>query len=124
MIEENVAIICACLPMCRMVLTWLFPRAFAASPTKYGSDGPQYTIGSLPKRTSRSQSEEDDWQPYSGPGKAEGQNKSVIRHANDNTSEEFILQSVQQPSPNEMDGAIRKTTHYEISYEREHYNKV
>lgn len=129
MIEENVAIICACLPMCRIVLAWIFPKAFSSPSTAASggdaSTGPAYTIGSAPKRLSRSQSD-DDWHPYSGPNKREGHNQSMARHhPEDSNSEEFILQSVNKPTAAfEMDGAIRKTTHYEISYERDSYNKV
>ncbi|KIE03084.1 hypothetical protein MAJ_00598, partial [Metarhizium majus ARSEF 297] len=129
MIEENVAIICACLPMCRIVLAWIFPKAFStpstASSGGEGSGGPAYTIGSAPKQLSPSHSD-DDWQPYSGPAKCEGQNHSIARHhPEDGSSEEFILQSVTKPATLETAGAaIRKTTHYEISYERNSYNTV
>ncbi|KAH0595830.1 hypothetical protein MHUMG1_06378 [Metarhizium humberi] len=129
MIEENVAIICACLPMCRIVLAWIFPKAFSTPSTAAsggeGSGGPAYTIGSAPKQLSPSHSD-DDWQPYSGPAKCEGQNHSIARHhPEDGSSEEFILQSVPKPATRKTAGAaIRKTTHYEISYERNSYNTV
>lgn len=88
------------------------------------SNGGGFTIGSGRKRLSRSQSD-DDWQPYSGPSKRDGQNHSIARHhPEDSNSEEFILQSVNKPTVFEIDGAIRKTTHYEISYERDGYGKA
>ncbi|KAK2596197.1 hypothetical protein QQS21_006402 [Conoideocrella luteorostrata] len=133
MVEENVAIICACLPMCRMVLAWIFPDAFASPSAAAsgggdgldGSNGPVFTIGSAPKRLSRSQSDEE-WQPYSGPGNREGYNLSGAphHHHEDNNSEEFILTSVTQPGVSGRDGAIRKTTHFEVSYETDRSSKV
>ncbi|OAA49283.1 hypothetical protein NOR_01206 [Metarhizium rileyi] len=129
MIEENVAIICACLPMCRIVLAWIFPQAFSSPPTAAsggeGSNGPVYTFGSAPKRLSPPQSD-DDWQPYPGPSKREASDRRVVRqHPEHSNSEEFILQPVTKPAVDEADGgAIRKTTYYEISYERDPYNKL
>ncbi|POR31766.1 Uncharacterized protein TPAR_08008 [Tolypocladium paradoxum] len=122
MIEENVAIICACLPMCRMVLAWIFPKTFrnASSATGGNTSGPTYTFGQ-----GRSvQSQNGDWKPYSGPPQAGGLNRSVVQHSDD-TSEDFILTTL----PNtvlrdDREGAIRKTTQYQISYEKNPYRKV
>lgn len=122
MIEVNVAIICACLPMCRMVLAWILPSIFAtniAANTPKGPDSnnsdPTITIGQR-----RTRPINDEWHPYAGPPKLEGVNHIMVHHP-DQTSEEYILQSVERPGPQDDcgDGAIRKTTHYEVSYERD-----
>src|SRR5687767_448067 len=120
MIEQNVAIICACLPMCRMPLSWLFPSVFGgitkSSPSKY-------TYGSGDHRQIESQSQSSAWQPYHGPSKS-GANHSVVQHS-DGASEEYILTSVPQGArKDEQDlgdegSNIRKTTKFQISYERE-----
>lgn len=123
MIEENVAIICACLPMCRMVLAWIFPNVFGTTVPSSGakddskeSGDPTITIGQRRTRSAGGQ-----WQPYSGPPKAEGINHSVVQHP-DGASEEFMLNSMENCGNDSGDGAIRKTTHYEVSYEQ-HYAK-
>lgn len=122
MIEVNVAIICACLPMCRIVLAWILPGVFGSNmdhntpkdPNSNNSD-PTVTIGQL-----RSRSIDGEWHPYTGPANLEGVNHIVVHHP-EQTSEEYILQPVDQTvNHDEYDGAIRKTTHYEVSYERDH----
>ncbi|KZZ99086.1 hypothetical protein AAL_02637 [Moelleriella libera RCEF 2490] len=90
MIEENVAIICACLPACRIILALVFPDAFR-SPCPpacgaVGSKGLVFTIGSAPRRLSRSHSDDDDdWQLFAGPHKGEGSNTGE-----DDASEESL----------------------------------
>lgn len=128
MIEENVAIICACLPMCRMVLAWIFPSVFgsAGSVAAAGSSGqshgsaPSYKLGSY----QRSSSPNESWQPYSGPTQATTRGRSVAQH-NDDTSEEFILHDIPKAHrrDKQWDGSIRKTTEYQVSYERDPYRK-
>ncbi len=121
MIEVNVAIICACLPMCRMVLAWMLPSVFATnltantpkSPDSNNSD-PTITIGQR-----RTRSINGEWHPYTGPPKLEGVNHIIVHHP-EQTSEEYILQPIERPDlQDDLDGAIRKTTHYEVSYERD-----
>ncbi|UNI21123.1 hypothetical protein JDV02_007140 [Purpureocillium takamizusanense] len=125
MIEENVAIICACLPMCRIILAWVFPKAFAnASSAAAGSHGPTYTFGQKRSGAYSQTSGNREWKPYSGPNEANGTSRSVVQHSDD-TSEEFILTTVHSVNNNttiQDDHAIRKTTQYAVSYEREHYN--
>ncbi|KAH0491322.1 hypothetical protein TgHK011_002759 [Trichoderma gracile] len=124
-IEENVAIICACLPMCRMVLAFLFPKIFGGNTSK-GSTGASGGLGSEGRNKygyarSQSPSRHQGWKPYSGPG-GDGVSRSTAAHQNDDTSEEFILTTVQRHgSTDDPDGAIRKTTKYEVSYERGSY---
>lgn len=128
MIEINVAIICACLPMCRMVLAWLLPGLFgsamtasssaAKNPSASDSSDPTVTIGHR-----RLRSLNGDWTPYAGPSNPEGGNQSSANrvHHHEESSEEFILAPYQkvylQRGP---DGKlIRKTTKYEVFYESE-----
>lgn len=122
MIEINVAIICACLPMCRMVLAWMLPGLFGsmtASGTpknahSSGSSDPTMTIGHR-----RLRSLNGEWAPYSGPTKPEAANHSSVHH-HEETSEEFILAPYQKAYIQEdADGIIRKTTQYEVFYESE-----
>ncbi|KAK0390172.1 hypothetical protein NLU13_3744 [Sarocladium strictum] len=120
MIEQNVAIICACLPMCRMPLSWLFPAVFGGTAKSSPS---KYSYGSGEHRQIDSQNQGSPWQPYNGPSKS-GVNHSVVQHS-DGASEEYILTSVpQRQQKEELDpGAdlknIRKTTDFHISYERD-----
>ncbi|KAM0276122.1 hypothetical protein ACHAQH_007048 [Verticillium albo-atrum] len=120
MIEQNVAIICACLPMCRLPLAFLFPSTFGSSPRNQSN----YNYGSnnTPNNNMNSQNS-SSWQPYPGPSKTGGTNRSIVHHS-DEMSEEYILTSVKrQPSDDDVESddvkAIRKTTRYEISYERD-----
>ncbi|KAJ3481493.1 hypothetical protein NLG97_g7807 [Lecanicillium saksenae] len=123
MIEINVAIICACLPMCRMVLAWMLPGLFGSitissstpkNAHSSGSSDPTMTIGHR-----RLRSLNGEWAPYTGPNKAEAANHSIVHH-HEETSEEFILAPYQKAYIQEdHDGIIRKTTQYEVYYESE-----
>ncbi|KAG7114753.1 hypothetical protein HYQ45_016503 [Verticillium longisporum] len=131
MIEQNVAIICACLPMCRLPLAFLFPSTFGSSSRqrssyKYGGSNNSNNAARSNNTNNMSSSQHSNsaWQPYGGPAKTGGANRSIVHHS-DEMSEEYILTSVKrQGSEDEGDAegdarAIRKTTRYEISYERE-----
>ncbi|KAF5012230.1 hypothetical protein FDECE_1689 [Fusarium decemcellulare] len=111
MIEENVAIICACLPMCRMPLAILFPSLFVGSKTSR-SDNYDF-INRSPDPSAR-------WNPYAGPRKAETFAQSVMSPP-DGASEEHILDSLNRASTSTEtagDGDIvRKTTVYGATYE-------
>jgi hypothetical protein len=126
-IEENVAIICACLPMCRIVLAFLFPQTFGSNIASKGSTGASGALksGSRNKHgyeRSNSPSRHQSWKPYTGPGGDTIISHSAAAHQSDDTSEEFILTTVQRHgSADDQDGAIRKTTKYEISYETQPY---
>ncbi|XWW99723.1 hypothetical protein V2A60_007735 [Cordyceps javanica] len=118
MIEMNVALICACLPMCRMVLAWMLPGLFGSmtiastpkNPHSSGSSNPTMTIGHRRLRSLNGQ-----WAPYTGPSKAEG--RSSVHH-HEESSEEFILAPYQRVYIQEdLNGIIRKTTQYEVYYE-------
>src|SRR5690348_7998534 len=106
MIEENMAIICACLPMCRMLLAILFPAWFAGSKASSSED---YVL------SDRSGDQPGAWRPYVGPRHAEGFNQSEVLRT-DGASEEYILDSLKgNDAPSEI-GIVRKTT-YGVTYE-------
>ncbi|KAG5922971.1 hypothetical protein E4U53_003614 [Claviceps sorghi] len=120
MTEGNMAIICACLPMCRVVLAAIFPNAFASATT--GSNPRLCPIGSMPRRLFRSQTHRE-WHPYAGPPPG-GSSRSIAQyHADASTSQVCILASVAQ-ADSDTNGRIWKTTHYEISYENLHQAQV
>ncbi|KAM0437788.1 hypothetical protein ACHAPT_002153 [Fusarium lateritium] len=103
MIEENVAIICACLPMCRMPLTLFFPSWFAGIKASSSED---YAL---------SDRSGDVWKPYVGPRHAQGFNQSEVLRT-DGASEEYILDSVKgNAAPGDV-GIVCKTT-YGVTYE-------
>ena len=95
-----------------MPLAWLFPSVFAGSKTAASNP---YESGEA------SRDRGHNWQPYTGSSKTEGLNHSSI-HRSDNTSEEYILDSVDSESGSRQGkgefGAIRKTTKYKVSYEQ------
>lgn len=124
MIEQNVAIICACLPMCRMPLALVLPSVFASKLGGSGSSSHPY--GSTDD-TSRHRAGDNggttDWKPYVGPRKVEGFSRSAAMRA-DGASEEYILDPV-SGSDSLRDGVvIRKTMHYDITYESDPGGKV
>ncbi|KAK2056604.1 integral membrane protein [Colletotrichum caudatum] len=65
LVEDNLAIICACLPMCRLPLTYIFPSYF---PSKKGSSAGSYKISSAPQTNDSAftyaSTNRDDWHPY------------------------------------------------------------
>ncbi|KAL0932629.1 uncharacterized protein CTRU02_211592 [Colletotrichum truncatum] len=131
-IEDNLAIVCACLPMCRLPLTYLFPNFFAS---KKGSTIGSTGFSSAP-RTNNSNfvhagTSRNDWHPYQGREEkttihltSVQANKSKI---GDDTSEEYILspanetgQNARNPSEDIEDRrAIRKTTAFHMTYDEE-----
>jgi hypothetical protein len=118
-IEENIGIICACLPMFRMPLSFIFPSLFSTPKATVN-----YSYGSGP----RSQNQHNTWQQIPGPTKSTGVNHSIARH-NDDESEEYILNAVQgQTVKDDVDDAdvrkIRKTTQYQVTYESGGERKV
>jgi hypothetical protein len=114
MIEENVAIICACLPMCRMPLAFVFPSIFAS---KLGNSHPYASTDHSRDQPSNT------WKPYVGPRKAEGFSRSAAMRT-DGASEEYILDPVSGNDSSKESPAIRKTMHYNITYESDPAAKV
>lgn len=139
-IEENVAIICACLPMCRKPLFYLFPslssshKGSASSGYVSNSSNPQHSLksGGTFKHAGTSRS---DWSPYTE--NAESANKldldprrvamrtQVMRAGNDDSSEEYILSPVGRRGGPTTDGSeedgtvIRKIMAYEVTYDND-----
>lgn len=115
MIEESVGIICACLPMCRMVLAWILPSVFGSTTSGTNDKAGSPYNGSHERAPSENSN--SGWKPYVGPSKA-GVSHSAVHHSDD-ASEEYILYPMRGGQA-DVEGAIRKTTKYEISYEHEH----
>lgn len=113
-IEENMAIICACLPVCKAPLYWIFPslltplsRENSKTPTNARAAG-SYRGG--------------HWTPIRG-----DKEKLSVRMTSvngrltcvDNNSEEYILEPVAPAAANHQSaepGSIRKVTQYEITF--------
>jgi hypothetical protein len=121
--------------MCRLPLALLFPSVFGNATTRKQSSN-QYQYGSNDARHVTSLDRQNtgsiNWEVYGGPPKAGGKNQSIVHHSAE-TSEEYILSSVvqhQQQREASKEGfetemrAIRKTTQYAISYERDPEGKV
>ena len=110
-VEQNLAIICTCLPMCRTPLAILF------SPWLSGSKGSTHDGSQL---TGRSQGQPRAWNPYVGPRKAQGVTQSIVL-LNDESGDEVMLNSLERtgtPSTLASDaGVIRMTVEYGVTYE-------
>ncbi|KAH7257076.1 hypothetical protein BKA59DRAFT_522383 [Fusarium tricinctum] len=110
-IEQNLAIICTCLPMCRIPLATLFPPWFSTS---------IITTPSASRFNDRPGSQPRVWNPYVGPKSVQGLTQSVVL-PNDESSEEIILGTLTRtdtPSTMASDvGVIRKTVEYGVTYE-------
>ncbi|KAK4149866.1 integral membrane protein [Chaetomidium leptoderma] len=124
-IEPNVALICACLPILRPLVARLIP-GFGSS-KGYGSygDTPGYGTGKS-RNTQGSQSRPDDggarrdWVELGGV-KSHGENVATIRRPNSHTgSEESILAArTQEPQEQQSAPGIHKTVEYSVRYTRE-----
>ncbi|CCF33567.1 integral membrane protein [Colletotrichum higginsianum] len=130
LVEDNVAIICACLPMCRLPLTYIFPSYFAS---KQGSSAGSYNIKSAPRTNSsafiHAGTSRNDWHPYQGREEKTGIHLTSVQakpKAGDDTSEEYILPAatttdarhVRTPSEEAEDRrAIRKTMAFHMTYD-------
>ncbi|KOS16843.1 hypothetical protein ESCO_004731 [Escovopsis weberi] len=123
MVEENIAIICACLPMCRIVLALILPSMFGSetqaqsnAKSNFLSAGFQNSTASYVRPTSPA----SEWKADGTmPKRAHLVSASRVKNeASDSTSEEYILGPVQkQGVGEERDGAILKTVKYEVSYD-------
>jgi hypothetical protein len=122
-VEPNVAIVCACLPVLRPFVVKLFPGLRSKS---YGSQGPTtggYGTGTKSRVTLGSQSRADggtrrDWVELSGV-KSQGEHLTTIRRPGSHTgSEESILTGPQGEKGAATNGVpgIQKTMEYSIQY--------
>jgi hypothetical protein len=113
-IEPNIAILCACLPMCRMPLQRLFPKIFGS-------------VGGTKRPTTTSFSyagaSKNDWTPSQvGRRNLRDQFSSVVA-GKDNDSEEYILADRNNNSFGDAsggEGRIHKTTHISVKYDDGH----
>lgn len=106
-LELNIAIVCACLPMCRMPLAKLFPKIFPST----GSSHPNTTA------FTHAGTSKNDWTPSTHD---RGHNRSHLASVagGDNNSEEFILQDRNGTHLHPIGGErIQKTTQFEVRYE-------
>ncbi len=71
-IEDNVAIICACLPMCRGPLSMLFPSLLTSRGTANSSSGDSNYYSTTETIRGTSSAKLDGWSPFSGGRKLEG----------------------------------------------------
>lgn len=121
-IEDNTAIICACLPMCKRALTAFFPCLAFESHHNLGNKLSYPTLGSRSRWT----------QFFDGSvGKRQSilvlDPRQVSTHSKVYTgctpSEEFIMSPVHNGNRSESQGseeegrAIRKVTRYEVAYD-------
>ncbi|KAI1097790.1 integral membrane protein [Jackrogersella minutella] len=112
-IEENVAIICACLPMCKGPLNWLFPSIFAQA-SKRNSAGNKLSHHS--DNSTRSY-----WAPMRGDREMLSTRVTSIqgrKPSTGNYSEEYMLEitsSVDRMSDVEDVRGIRKVIQYDIT---------
>ncbi|KAF6817542.1 integral membrane protein [Colletotrichum musicola] len=134
LVEDNVAIVCACLPMCRLPLTYIFPSMFGSKhESSTGSNG---SYGLSTRRTNNSSfahagTSRNDWHPYQG---REEKNITHLSSAHasrpgmgDDTSEEYILPTGKDDENGARSGSedvqdprvIRKTTAFHMTYDEE-----
>ncbi|KAF7556822.1 hypothetical protein G7Z17_g1133 [Cylindrodendrum hubeiense] len=118
-IEMNVAIVCACLPMIRPVIVKLFPKLMpkSSSNQKYG---PQ-SYGTKSFMThSQPRGDKNEWIQIDGSG---GIPLNAVKKPGSTGSEESILGATIQSGPstgtdwqNNQEGAIQKTMQYSVEY--------
>jgi len=138
MIEMHVAIICACLPMCKLPLTYIFPKLFPTigGSSAHGSSGASHHQYSNTTRDGG----RNDWSGY--PSRREQLHKAGISlatvsartNSGDDTSEEYMLDTVAGKSGHTHDpeaggiftgeepthrNQIRMTKGYHVSYEKD-----
>ncbi|KAI1377141.1 hypothetical protein F4677DRAFT_459487 [Hypoxylon crocopeplum] len=113
-IEENVAIICACLPMCKGPLNWLFPSIFVSPPRQASSS---YKPSQHSDNSSRNY-----WAPIRGDSEMLSTRVTSIQGRKSSTggnlSQEYMLEetsSTDRGSDVEDIRGIRKVIEYDIT---------
>ncbi|KAL7761691.1 hypothetical protein ACKLNR_008226 [Fusarium oxysporum f. sp. zingiberi] len=110
-IEQNLAIICTCLPMCRIPIAIILPSCFSSS---------KKSSHSVSQRIDGSRGQTGAGNPYVRPRSVQGLTRSVVL-PNDEASEEVILGSLERTdTPSTLAiaaGVIRKTVEYGVTYE-------
>ncbi|KAK4252367.1 integral membrane protein [Corynascus novoguineensis] len=125
-VEPNVAVICACLPILRPLVVGLIPGL--GSSRGYGGTYSARAYGTSKSRTNvtqRSQSKPDstsarhDWMELGGV-KSHGENLATIRRPSSHTgSEESILRGTPAPPKDPSAPGIQKTVEYSIQYSKD-----
>ncbi|KAJ4004266.1 hypothetical protein NW752_011880 [Fusarium irregulare] len=118
LIEQNLAIICTCLPMCRIPMPKRFPLWVSESELSQ----PEVSQAADPtKRQTRR------WSPYTGPRNVQGVTRSIVM-SNDDKSDEVTLDSSERTftmsSLSSDVGAIRKIVEYQVTFETTPENNV
>lgn len=112
-IEPNIAIICACLPMCRMPLQSMFPKIFPGTEPSRPS---KYTF-------THAGSGKNDWTPSQ---QERSRNRSQLASVTaggkgDSGSEEYILHDRNPAYPEREEMGVRtgiqKTTQFSVKYD-------
>lgn len=103
-VEENVGIICACLPMFRPFLSIIIPKLFPKRDYSRSGGSAKFSNGS---------SGRDGWTPPVPTRTKNIQLSSVVK-GNNNSQEMFI--AGMHESPAMSDGTITKITHFSIKY--------
>jgi hypothetical protein len=110
-IEQNLAIICTCLPMCRLPIATRFP--LWVSESELSAPDVSHPADPSKRQTRR-------WSPYTGPRNVQGVTRSIVI-TNDEMSDEVTLDSSERTftmSTLSSDiGAIRKIVEYEVRFE-------
>jgi hypothetical protein len=116
-LEANIAIVCACLPMLRILLAALFPRIFSLSITSRTGEGVG-VYGILSKQR-QGTSNNNNTGLIPSVNKSNIQSTSVVSGRRD-SGEEYILQDRSERAAKEEEGGgIRKVTQFTIRYDDE-----
>jgi len=111
-IEPNIAIICACLPLFRMPLARLFPKLFPGTE-------PSRSAGNIP--FSYAGQSKNDWTPSQVGHHQDIKQQASVVAGPDSGSEEFILHerngTYVQSANGTPKNAIQKTTHISVKYD-------
>lgn len=111
-LEANVAIICACLPMSRILLAALFPRIFSLSSTSRTGEAGGY--GNLSKQR---QGTSNNNSTGLVPSVIKSNIHSSVSGRRD-SGEEYILQDrSERVAKDEESGGIRKVTQFTVRYD-------
>ena len=111
-LEANIAIICACLPMCRILLAALFPRIFSLSSTSRTAEGGYGNLSKQRQGTSNNNS--------TGlvPSVIKSNIHSSAVSGRRDSGEEYILQErSERVAKEEESGGIRKVTQFTVRYD-------
>lgn len=114
-IEENVAIICACLPMCKGPLNWLWPSIFVSTTRRTSG-------GYKPSPHNTENSSRNYWAPIRGDSEMLSTRVTSVqgrKSSAGNTSQEYMLEDSKSNSDLEdVRGGIRKVIEYDITFNR------